>query len=81
MEPCLYITDVGAPDKAVLQKLIPSSPKEVQVKIARAHTLIDKWRYFLSDLLVRDILAKELGISIDFIKIKYENLKKPTIFN
>ena len=77
----LYLTYIGAPDSSILQKLISGFPNETQLKITKTRVLIDKWRQILSDLLLRNVLANELTISTDSIKIEFDNYGKPALAN
>jgi 4'-phosphopantetheinyl transferase len=73
----LYLVNTTNPKEAILQKVIPLLPNNSQIKILKNRLLVDQWRATLSDLLLRKILAHELAISFDSVKIEVDSYGKP----
>lgn len=73
----LYLLHTENPDDTVLMKIIPKLPHNSQEKILKNRSLKEQWRATLSELLLRNVLAQELGFAEASIKIEIDSQGKP----
>lgn len=77
----LYLLNMKGLDEIALQKLVATLPEALQNKAASYRFPADRRRVLLSDLFIRKMLAQELSIACNFIKIDRSSFGKPFLKN